>query len=284
MASMLDLTAELRAAALSLDRYTGAANAGDAYWASEQAATLLYHEAQAGATMLEAADRIDDLLAVMVAEGTKDLTVEVTTVITYQTRLAALGFNRTEINAAHSIGMNNEDIEAARQARIAADPKDLAGSVMTRLADVAARLRLLGPVMLDPPTFDETAAGLATTAVGARSTTLARIYVSRIPFRIGNPGPEAATVELRVRRLDLPSDWMASVEPASVDLAPGEGVTGTITVRPGLPAVQGTQPRVAVEGFIDDELIGGVVVEVLVPRYAVGGLNRRVYLPLTLRH
>lgn len=282
MTSMLTLTAELRAAAISLDRYAGASNAGDVYWASEQAGMLLYYEQQAGVTMLETADRIDDLLSVMTLEGVKDLIVQVPTVIAYQTRLATSGFNRTELNAAAMIGMTSDEIEAERQARIAADPKDLAGSVMTRLTDVAERLRRLAPLLIDPPTFDMGDGGMVTAASTA-STNLARVFTSRTAFQIANPLPEAAIVELRVRRLDLPSDWMVSVSPQSVDLEPGEVVTGTVRIRPGLATVQGTQPRVAVEGTIDGELIGGVVVEVMVPKHVVAGPKQRVFLPLTLR-
>ena len=107
--------------------------------------------------------------------------------------------------------------------------------------------------------------------------------VSGKRFQIGNPLAETATVELRVRRLDLPPDWMVTVSPAAVELGPGEEVTGLLGIRPGLAAVQGTQPRVAVEGYVDGELIGGVVTEVMVPRHVLGGPKQKVYLPLVIK-
>jgi hypothetical protein len=283
MEAMLDLTARLRAATVSLDRYSGAANANDLYWASEQAAMLIYFKEESGATMLEVADRLDALLDVMLSEGIEDLTVLVPTVEAYQARLASTGFNSEEIEAARSIGLSDGEIETIRQTRIAADPAEVAGSVVTRLAEIAADLRLLGPVLMNPPNFDETDSGMVAGAA-APSTSLARIFVSQTPFQIGNPLPTAAIVDLRVRRLDVPADWMVSVSPTSVDLAAGEVVTGLITIRPGLPAVQGAQPRVAVEGYIDDQLIGGVVVEIMVPRHVAAGRKQQVYLPLALRH
>lgn len=233
--------------------------------------------------MLEVADRLDELLAVTYDEGVEDLTVPVAEVEEYQARLASEGFNDEEKQAAHSIGLIDEEIEAIRQARIAADPAEVAGSVMIRLADIAADLRLLGAVLMNPPNFDETGTAMAAAAPAA-STNLARIFVSQIPFQIGNPLPAAATVDLQVRSLDLPPDWMVSISPLSVDLDPGEEVTGLITIRPGLAAVQGTQPRVAVEGYVDDQLIGGVVVEVMIPRHVAAGPKHKVYLPLVLRH
>ncbi|MBN1657177.1 MAG: Ig-like domain-containing protein [Anaerolineae bacterium] len=282
MEAMLDLTSRLRAAALSLDRYAGAANAGDLYWASEQAAWLLYYKEESGATMLEVADRLDALLDVMRSENVEDLVVPVAEVEEYQARLVSDGFSELEIEAAHSIGLSDEEIEAIRQARVAADPAELAGSIMTRLAEIADALRPLGQVLMDPPNFAQgTITDRGNTFLG--STNLARIFVSQSPFRIANPLEEAATIDLRVRSLDLPPDWMVSVSPASVDLEPGEEVTGLLTIRPGLAAVQGTQPRVAVEGYIDDELIGGVVTEIMVPRHVAGEPGRKVYLPLVLR-
>jgi hypothetical protein len=282
MEATLDLTARLRAAALSLDRYSGAANANDLYWASEQAASLIYFKEESGAQMLEVADRLDALLDVMLGEGVEDLTVPVAEVEEYQARLASDGFNDDEIEAARSIGLSDEEIEAIRQARIAADPAEVAGSVMSRMAAIAEALRSLGAVLMNPPNFAETATA-STAAAPAAATNLARIFVSQIPFQIGNPLDEAATVELRVRSLDLPPDWMVTVSPASVDLEQGEVVTGLITIRPGLAAVQGTQPRVAVEGYIEDQLIGGVVVEVMIPRHVAAGPKQKVYLPLVLR-
>ena len=152
---------------------------------------------------------------------------------------------------------------------------------MTRLAAVAAALRPLGTVLMNPPNFDELSVRAADASLAG--TNLARIFVNRTPFQIGNPKAEAATVELRIRSLDLPADWMVSVSPVWVDLQPGEEASGLVTIRPGLAAVQGTRPRVAVEGYVDGELVGGVVVEVMVPRHVQAGPGHKIYLPLVQR-
>ena len=75
-----------------------------------------------------------------------------------------------------------------------------------------------------------------------------------------------ATIELCTRRVDLPSDWMVSVTPITVMLAAGEQTTATVATRPGTAAVQGTQPRLAIEGYANDELIGGVALDVMVSK------------------
>lgn len=81
------------------------------------------------------------------------------------------------------------------------------------------------------------------------------------------------------RRIELPADWMVSVSPAQVSLAPGEQTTVTVTVAPGSLTPQNTIPRVAVEGYAGNEWLGGVVIGIVVPRY-VAFAPHRVYLPL----
>lgn len=63
----------------------------------------------------------------------------------------------------------------------------------------------------------------------------------------------------------------------------GAVTTATVIVQPGLAAVQGTQPRLAVEGYISGTLIGGVVLDVLVPIAAFFDGKLRVYLPIIMR-
>jgi hypothetical protein len=71
------------------------------------------------------------------------------------------------------------------------------------------------------------------------------------------------------------------VSPAQVTLAPGAVTTVTVNILTGSPAPQGSVPRAAVEGKANGQLLGGVVVDVVVPNYMPGFL--RVYLPLIRR-
>jgi hypothetical protein len=281
MEAGLDLTAKLRAAGLSLDRYAGAAAAEDLFWASQQAAALLYYKQEAGAAMIETADRIDDLLQVLRDEGVEDLTVSLATVEAYQDRLDIHGFTAEEVQAAQTIGIDADELEAIRQARIAADPAQLAGSVMGRLEDMAAAFRPLGDVLMSPPNFPgSTTRNLA---LAAGDNKLVRIFEHTAAFQLANPLTETATIELRIRQVNLPLDWKVTVSPAAATLAPGELTTVTVTMRPGTAAVQGTQPRVAVEGYVDDELIGGVALGVMLPQHVSFVGPWRISLPLVLR-
>lgn len=76
---------------------------------------------------------------------------------------------------------------------------------------------------------------------------------------------------------------MITVSPAQVNLAAGEQTTVTVTVAPGsLTPPEDSVPRLAVEGYVGSQLLGGVAVEVIVPRY-VAFAPYHVYLPMATR-
>jgi len=82
--------------------------------------------------------------------------------------------------------------------------------------------------------------------------------------------------------VDLPADWLISVSPAQAQLTPGEEMSMTVSIVPGAPVPQGNVPRVTIEGYAGSTLLGGVVLDVLVPNYVPFGA-RTVYLPLIKR-
>ena len=119
-------------------------------------------------------------------------------------------------------------------------------------------------------------------AAAANGNTLAQINNLVETLTIGNPLAQAASIDVRIRRIDLPADWTVAVSPARVNLAPGEQTTVTVTVAPGAPAPQNSVPRVAVEGYRDNQLLGGVAIDVVIPSYAPFARNHQ-YLPLVGR-
>ena len=58
-------------------------------------------------------------------------------------------------------------------------------------------------------------------------------------------------------------------------LAPEEQAEAVVTITAGAPLPQGSQPRIAVEGYAAGELIGGVAMDVLVPRAALFAMAPR---------
>ena len=69
------------------------------------------------------------------------------------------------------------------------------------------------------------------------------------------------------------------VSPAQVTLAPNQLTTVTVSILTGSPVPQGSVPRVAVEGYANSQLLGGVVFDIVVPQY-VPFAPYHVYLPL----
>lgn len=106
MPASLTLTATLRAAVLSLDRYAGAAVAEDRLWTARQAAALLEYERQAGAAMLEVAGRLDDLLIASHTEGLGYSAIDEQGARTYSERLSSQGFSTDEVKAGLAIGLS----------------------------------------------------------------------------------------------------------------------------------------------------------------------------------
>ena len=278
--ALLDVMAYGRAATVSLDRYGGAAAADDLEWSSKQAATLVYYKQKLGQAMLTAADALDAFLFVLHMEGEDEFVVTASDIQAYQDRLRSQGFTSQEVEDAKLIGLSDDEIETFRQEILAADPADLAGDIIQMMADEAQALRNTGDILAAGQNFPSVG---AVSAGGVSTTTenkLARVYPVRTPIQVGNPAGATDTIELRVRRVNVPSDWAVTVTPLTATLAPGEIITATVSVIPGGPVVQGTTPRVAVEGYDGSgNLISGVVIDVLVPEAAFFDGKLRLYLP-----
>lgn len=288
--ALLDANASGLAATISLDRYGGAAAAYDLQWTSLQSGALLYHKQEMAKALLVAADRIDALRALAISEGTTSIPITADEVRAYQQELAANGFSAQEIADAKLAGLSDAQIEANKQQILTTKPEDAAGDLLVNLEAWATAYRNLGNAILFPPmpSFSVSGGGgglTQATAASADATpdNLARVFTTVGEFQLGNPLSTTATIDLVVRRVDLPSDWFISTVPVSVTLAPGEQTTVKVNIIPGGAAIQGATTRVAVEGYAGNELLGGVVMDVLVPTYAPFDGKLRVYLPLVAR-
>jgi hypothetical protein len=78
-----------------------------------------------------------------------------------------------------------------------------------------------------------------------------------LTFSVANPKPVTATINLIV--VNTCPGWTAVVNPPSiVNAEPGKIYTATLSVTPPNPAVLGTACHIDVQGWIGDELIGGI--------------------------
>ena len=283
--ALADVVAYGTAAATALDRYGGASAAKDLTWAAQQANAQIYYEQHMGTALLTYADKLEAFVQVLNDEHESNITVTVGDVISYQQSLSNTGFTAQEIADAKLVGLTDADIEAYRQEIIATDPNDLAGNILDMYANEAFVSRNLGNALLHPYAFAPGlaiggSAGLlqATVATTAISNTLAQIGNISTTLQLGNPLTQTTMIDVSARRIDLPADWAVDVSPAQISLAPGEVTTVTVNILTGSPVPQGSAPRVAIEGYAGSQLLGGVVVDVVVPQYLPGFM--RVDLPL----
>jgi hypothetical protein len=141
---------------------------------------------------------------------------------------------------------------------------------MAAMEGLSNRLRDLAPILIELDSFGQASGGggavRRTQAPSASpQSRLVRVYLAEREIPVGNPLDQPATITLRIRRLSLPSDWMVSVRPSQLILAPGEQRVVTLTVGAGTAAPQGIQPSVALEAYERDTLLGGVEVDTVVP-------------------
>jgi len=85
-------------------------------------------------------------------------------------------------------------------------------------------------------------------------------------FGVGNPTDETKTVQLDVKVVGLPPEWGVALGWDEAELEPGEVMSNTVSIEPPSQAFAqgyslapaGDVQSLAVEGFIDDKLFGGV--------------------------
>ena len=269
--AMAEAVAVGEAAAISLDRYGGAAAAGNLEWSAVQASSLLHYRKLLGQAAIVAAERMAAVRGVIEREGGSEAGPTAEEVASAQAAVRADGFAQEQIDAAHAIGLTDEEIEAARQRLLNTAPDELAGPLAAKLADAEAAYREMGDYLIAPVNFADEAGreafndGMLLAGVVDGSSNLARIYAHSSTIEVGNPLDHETTIELRPRRISMPPEWLVELSPSSVTLKPGEQATITISIEATTPWPQGTRSEVAIEGVAEGQLLGGVVVALLVP-------------------
>jgi hypothetical protein len=259
-----------RAAGEAEARSAEASAAGDLAWASQQTAAYLFYRQKAGVLFVALADANDALIQVLADEGVTCDVVTLQEVVAWLAGLASGGFTAAEVAAFNAVGMDGAAIEALRQELLAIPAADYAIDYVGLFASFSAPWRALGVALQEAAPLQGPFVAAAS-AVAAAPGTLALPSASTASFVVGNPLASAATVTLQVRRVDLPDDWVVTLSTLAVTLDPAAVATVAITIAPGSPVVQGTSPRVAVEGYAQGQLVGGVVLDTLVPQSVAVG-------------
>ncbi len=274
------------AAGIALDRSGGATQAGDLGWASTQTGVMLQYNQQMGQALITAAQAIDNLITVASNEGVTSVPITLDDVIAMQQNLA-VGWSSQEIADAHIVGLTDADLETLRQSILNANPQDLVGDVIVNMQAISAQFYSLGNILANPvifnPGYGVVGGGGGLAQAQVINNHMAQVYDQQTSFILSNPNPATAQITLSVRRIGLPADWTVNVSPAQISLDPGQQITVIVSTIAGSPIPQGSHPTVAVEGYVNGQLLGGVVFEILVPAYRPFDGFRYNYLPLTTK-
>lgn len=188
--------------------------------------------------------------------------------VNYLAQLKATGFDADTVAFHKATGLSDADIEAMLTETIAAlESNDAQSSETLRSLLVGIRADVQREALGQAKFLN---VGLA--AGGGRS--IGQDEPSNLigwgemveTFEVGNPTAITDTVKLIVRTGDMPPQWSYSLDRDELELGPGETTTVTLTVDTGLlPVLADETIYFGVEGFIDDQFIGGVMFENRIP-------------------
>lgn len=267
--SMTEVIYYGRAYIITMLRYQAALAAYDRPWYSIQASAAEYYKNELGKFLIKAGNDLMNVLEVIKNEGFGDVIITPQFVADYQTTLSLTGFSPEDKDAAYSCGLTDEMLEAIKFAQLAIDPNTQAGSLFQWFEDVANALKELGGCYIINifPSGQITGIKKSDSLAPDSDTTnnLVKVYSSNVDFYVANPLSAETAITLSLRNIDIPNDWTVSINPKSATIKPGEMITATVAITAGTAAVQGTTPRIAVEGYASGSLIGGVVIDVAVP-------------------
>jgi VCBS repeat-containing protein len=182
----------------------------------------------------------------------------------YRRQLRTAGYTQDTLSYHQEFGLSNELIDAIREEEI--DRLAEQGSSTTTFYSFLETVRE-GAQARAEDLQEQYGSGEASAGLAAENPTLFTLSPLQSTFTVANPRDEQHTVNLKVRPVDLPLSWSYELDTSAPTLAAGETTTVTLTLSPGDggQAVEGSTVRVAVEGFIDGEYIGGVLLQQRTP-------------------
>jgi hypothetical protein len=215
------------------------------------------------------ADAIDDFLAVTRDEGVPDTTFLPADYQAYLTDIQDNGYDAETVAFHQAAGLPDDAIETIRQAEIARVEEQplVTASFYRFLSDVAGAARRLALELESDYTIIGVGGRAAQLQTGPDDPLSAT-------FTVGNPTDSAGPVELTVRPVNVPLNWSYSLDNPAPTLDPGETTTVTLTIDPAGGQATGRTVQLAVEGFIGDDYVGGILFE-----RSMSAVRYDIYLP-----
>ncbi|MCU0522463.1 MAG: Ig-like domain-containing protein [Anaerolineae bacterium] len=276
-----DTVAELMgidiAIATARQRAQEAGQADDANAVSLQLTAFRDYMRARGAALTRLSARLESYLALARDAGIPDTTFTPADYAAYLAELMTVGYDAETIAFHQAVGRSLAEIQTQLELEILALQENpfYTTTFYTILREVRDAASAQGATIAQ----NYGQPGLLAQALGAGASEGLHLGTLTTDFAVGNPRETVQTVALRVRPVQLPLDWTYRLSATSLLLQPGESTTVTLTVDVGRTVVQDSLARLAVEGFIGADLIGGILFEQEVPRPAMA----IVYLPLVIR-
>ncbi len=271
-----DLTELNIALSITRNRMDGASQAGEWHFAAVQYETYQAFQRQRAQLLDQYADQIATYLQVYQNAGNQDV---IFTPEDYRNDLIELqnnGYDAETLAYYRDSGFSQElidymlqqEIEAFSQSNLVSTSFfEIMQNAQQEARETASELRSFY--------------GTGTNRGGNENMT--RIRPIETSFVVGNPTDSTATVNLVVRPVDLPMNWSYKLDQTSVELTAGQEISATLTLNPGdTPVLKDVDVRVAVEGWIGEQHIGGVIIQQRVPVMGQATDNM-LYLPITIR-
>ncbi|MCR4396847.1 MAG: hypothetical protein NUW07_08980 [Candidatus Saccharicenans sp.] len=151
LAAAVDLTAKMRAARFSVERYSGAVRAGDEEWARRQLENAIRYERESGLAMLIVADRLEALNRVAQKENVPDMLITPELINSYRNYLRQKGFSPEELEACRAVNLTAEEIEEMKAAILSDEPLEGPTSLYQSTKELASALREFAKLLLTLP-------------------------------------------------------------------------------------------------------------------------------------
>ncbi|MGQ9472264.1 MAG: hypothetical protein ACUVR0_11330 [Candidatus Aminicenantales bacterium] len=151
MAAAVDLSARIRAARFSVERYSGAMRAGKQEWAKRQLENAIRYERESGLSMLTVARKLEAILRVVQTEGLPDTQLTPELIENYRQSLRQTGFDLEELEACRALNLTPEEIEEMKAEILSDKSVDGPVSLYQTTRELAAALREFGRMLLALP-------------------------------------------------------------------------------------------------------------------------------------
>jgi len=262
------------------DRAAQAGEADDAVWVSRQTTAYREYQRLKGAALKQLATHLEALLAVTQGAGQPDDVLTPADYEAYLAELLANGYDAETIAFHKAFGRTDAAIARQLQDEIASltNGTFFVTSFYGIVAEARDAAAAEGARLQSRYGLPSAQSG----TVSAQAGDAGGLYLGTLTsqFLVGNPTESQQTIDLIVHPVELPLDWTYALSPSAPVLGPGEAVTVTLTINAGAIRPQDSQARLAVEGYIGSELIGGILFQQSIPS---AGPNT-IYLPLVIRN